>query len=111
MKKSISLLFFSAIGCCSFAQSTNKPNIVVIIADDCMYQDLGCYGSNDAITPNIDKLASEGMRFTNFHQSTAMSSPTRHCIMTGLYPFRSGAYPNHTRVFDGTKSIVHYLKD
>lgn len=87
------------------------PNIVIVIGDDCTYRDIGCYGSKDAITPNIDKLASEGIKFNNFYQATAMCSPTRHCLMTGLYPVKSGAYPNHTRVNEGTKSIVHYLRD
>ena len=60
-----------------------KPNIVLVIADDCRFLDLGCYGSPDAITPNIDRLAAEGVRFTRFFQATAMSSATRHCLLTG----------------------------
>ena len=50
-----------------------KPNIVLVIADDCRFLDLGCYGSPDAITPNIDRLAAEGVRFTRFFQATACS--------------------------------------
>ncbi|SVD69963.1 uncharacterized protein METZ01_LOCUS422817, partial [marine metagenome] len=61
-------------------------------------------------TPNIDQLAREGMRFTRCFQAAPMCSPTRHNIYTGLYPVKSGAYPNHTFVKDGTKSVVHYLK-
>ena len=61
-----------------------KPNIVLVITDDCRFLDLGCYGSPDAITPNIDRLAAEGVRFTRFFQATAMSSATRHCLLTGL---------------------------
>ncbi len=86
-----------------------KPNFVFIIADDCTYRDIGCYGGQ-AHTPNIDKLASEGMRFTHCFQAAPMCSPTRHNIYTGLYPVKSGAYPNHTFAKDGTKSVVHYLK-
>ena len=88
-----------------------KPNIVFVLADDLTFRDIGCYGSNDAITPNIDQLAAEGMKFTNSHQAAPMCSPTRQNLLTGLYPVRSGAYPNHTFVKEGTKSIVHYLKD
>ncbi|MBI2480789.1 MAG: sulfatase [Planctomycetia bacterium] len=86
-----------------------KPNFLFIIADDCTFRDIGCYGGQ-AHTPNIDRLASEGMKFKQCFQSAPMCSPTRHNIYTGLYPVKSGAYPNHTFVKDGTKSVVHYLK-
>lgn len=92
------------------ARAEEKPNIVFIIADDCTFRDLGCYGGQ-AHTPNIDKLAGEGMRFTRCFQSAPMCSPTRHSISTGLYPVKSGAYPNHTHVGEDTKSIVHYMKE
>lgn len=85
------------------------PNILVFIADDCTYRDLGCYGSLDSKTPNIDGFAREGMKFTRCFQATAMSSPTRSNLYTGLYPVKSGAYPNHTFVRTGTKSIFHFL--
>jgi N-sulfoglucosamine sulfohydrolase len=91
------------------AGKATKPNFVFIIADDCTFRDIGCYGGQ-AYTPNIDKLASEGMLFTQCFQSAPMCSPTRHNIYTGLYPVKSGAYPNHTFVKEGTKSVVHYLK-
>ncbi|MEM7312886.1 MAG: sulfatase [Planctomycetota bacterium] len=86
-----------------------RPNIVFIIADDCTFRDIGCYGGQ-AHTPNIDRLASEGMLFQRCFQAAPMCSPTRHNIYTGLYPVKSGAYPNHTRVDEGTKSIVQYLQ-
>ena len=91
------------------AGKNKKPNFVFIIADDCTFRDIGCYGGQ-AYTPNIDKLASEGMRFTQCFQAAPMCSPTRHNIYTGLYPVKSGAYPNHTFAKEGTKSVVHYLK-
>jgi len=91
------------------SEKTTRPNFVFIIADDCTFRDIGCYGGQ-AFTPNIDKLSSEGMRFTQCFQSAPMCSPTRHNIYTGLYPVKSGAYPNHTFAKDGTKSVVHYLK-
>ena len=95
---------------CSNEKETEKTNILFIIADDCTNWDIGCYGSADAITPNIDRLASEGMKFERCYQAAPMCSPTRHNIYTGLYPVRSGAYPNHTMVPEGTRSIVHYLE-
>jgi len=86
-----------------------RPNLVFVIADDCTFRDLGCYGGQ-AHTPHIDRLADEGMRFTRCFQSAPMCSPTRHNIYTGQYPVKSGAYPNHTFVDSETESIVQYLK-
>ena len=91
------------------AQAASKPNMVFIIADDCTFRDIGCYGGQ-ARTPNIDKLATEGMRFTRCFQAAPMCSPTRHNIYTGLYPVKSGAWPNHTRAYPHVKSIVHHLR-
>ncbi|HIN95390.1 MAG TPA: DUF4976 domain-containing protein [Planctomycetes bacterium] len=91
------------------AQAASKPNMVFIIADDCTYRDIGCYGGQ-ARTPHIDKLATEGMRFTRCFQAAPMCSPTRHNIYTGLYPVKSGAWPNHTRAYPHVKSIVHHLR-
>ncbi|ARN57449.1 sulfatase [Sedimentisphaera salicampi] len=91
------------------AGHSEKPNFVFIMADDCTFRDIGCYGG-DAHTPNIDKLATQGMKMNNCFQAAPMCSPTRHNIYTGLYPVKSGAHPNHTCAKEGTKSIVHYLK-
>jgi len=93
----------------SFGKIIANPNFVFIIADDCTFRDIGCYGGQ-AKTPNIDRLANEGMRFTRCFQAAPMCSPTRHNLYTGIYPVKSGAYPNHTFVKDGIKSVVHYLK-
>ena len=89
--------------------ATARPNLVFIIADDCTFRDIGCYGGQ-AYTPHIDGLAEQGMKFTRCFQAAPMCSPTRHNIYTGLYPVKSGAYPNHTFAEQGTQSIVHYLK-
>ncbi len=90
-------------------QMDSRPNFLFVIADDCTFRDIGCYGGQ-AITPNMDSLAQQGMRFTQCFQQAPMCSPTRHAIYTGIYPVKSGAYPNHTFVKDGTKSIAHYLE-
>ncbi|MCB1229412.1 MAG: sulfatase [Verrucomicrobiae bacterium] len=92
------------------AEELAKPNFVFIIADDLTHRELGCYGGQ-AKTPNIDRFAAEGMRFTRCFQAAPMCSPTRHNIYTGLYPVKSGAYPNHTFAKDGTHSVCHYLGD
>lgn len=87
-----------------------RPNILFIMADDLTRWDVGCYGSKDSKTPTIDSLASTGMKFNKCYQASPMCSPTRHNILTGMYPVRTGAYPNHTYAQPGTKSVVHYLK-
>ncbi|QDU61426.1 Arylsulfatase [Planctomycetes bacterium Pan216] len=86
------------------------PNIVLILADDLTYDDLGCEGNPDVQTPNIDRLATQGKRFTHCFTATAMCAPTRQQLYTGIWPVRNGAYPNHSKVKPGTKSIVHHLQ-
>ena len=71
-------------------ESKARPNIVVILADDLGYGDLGCYNKDSKIpTPNLDRLAKQGMRFTDAHSPSAVCSPTRYGLLTGRYPFRS----------------------
>ncbi|MEH0152937.1 sulfatase [Limibacter armeniacum] len=88
-----------------------KPNMLIILGDDCTYSDLSIYGSENSITPNIDKLANEGLTFDNAFVSSSMCQPCRSELYTGLYPIRNGAAWNHSRSKDGTKSIVHHLKE
>ncbi len=88
---------------------TRKPNFVIMLGDDCNWDDLGCYGGQ-AITPNIDNLATQSVRFEQAIGSTAMCTPTRHSLYTGIYPIKRGGYKNHSAVKPGTKSIVHYLR-
>jgi len=70
------------------SNSTDKPNIVFILADDLGWHQLGCYGSKFYETPNLDKLAAESMRFTDAYAACPVCSPTRAGIMTGKYPAR-----------------------
>ncbi len=65
------------------------PNVVLIFADDLGYGDLGCYGATKLKTPNIDKLAAEGRRFTDAHSSSAVCTPSRYGLLTGRYPIRA----------------------
>jgi len=65
-----------------------KPNIVLIFADDLGYGDVGCYGAAKVKTPHIDQLAAEGRRFTDAHSASAVCSPSRYALLTGEYPFR-----------------------
>ncbi len=65
--------------------STKQPNIIFILADDLGYGDLGCYGQQKIATPNLDKMAEEGMRFTQFYAGTAVCAPSRCALMTGMH--------------------------
>jgi N-sulfoglucosamine sulfohydrolase len=95
--------------CASWLARAAPPNFLLIIADDCTYRDLGVYGGQ-AKTPHLEKLAGQGMKLTRCFQAASMCSPTRHALYTGLYPVKSGAYPNHTMAYDWVKSIAHYLQ-
>ncbi len=92
-----SIFFLSTV---VFAQGQKKkqseellkaPNVIIIYVDDLGYGDLSSYGATKIHTPNIDKLASQGIRFTNAHSSSATSTPSRYAMMTGVYPWRKGA--------------------
>ncbi|MDH7481666.1 MAG: sulfatase-like hydrolase/transferase [Armatimonadota bacterium] len=72
------------------ADAERLPNFIVILADDLGYNDLSCYGSELIRTPRLDRMAAEGMRFTDFHTSAPVCTPTRASLMTGCYPLRVG---------------------
>ena len=72
------------------ANTAEKPNFIVIFADDLGYGDIGCFGAKDIVTPNLDRMAREGMKFTDFHTLSAICSPSRAALLTGRYPKRVG---------------------
>ena len=78
------------LSCHSLEKHTPPPNIIVLLADDLGYGDLSVYGSQSIHTPNIDHLASEGMRFSRFYAGSAVCSPSRACLLTGKFPLRHG---------------------
>ena len=71
-------------------RKVQSPNIILIFMDDMGYGDLSCYGAVNYRTPNIDKMAAEGIRFTNFLAAQAVCSASRAALMTGCYPNRIG---------------------
>lgn len=81
------------------AQSGEKPNVIVIYIDDMGYSDPGCFGGKFTPTPNIDRLADEGIRFNQFYSAAPISSPSRVAITTGMYPLRWGisTFLNHRK--------------
>ncbi len=72
------------------AAAERKPNFIIILADDMGYGDASCYGSTEVETPQLDRLAQRGMRFTDFHSSGNVCSPTRAGLVTGRYQYRAG---------------------
>lgn len=75
------------LGGCT-AEKTAPPNVIIILGDDVGYGDLGCYGAIGVQTPNVDRLAGEGIRFTNAHAVASTSTPSRYGLLTGQYPWR-----------------------
>src|ERR1700731_3386621 len=82
----------------SCASAADRPNIVVILADDIGYGDLGCYGATKVKTPNVDKLTRAGMRFTEAYAPSAVCTPTRYAMVTGQYAWR---HPPGSRILSG----------
>lgn len=70
------------------ANNQQKPNVIIILADDLGYGDLGCYGAKNVETPNVDKLAKQGIRFTDAHAIASTSTPSRYSLLTGEYAWR-----------------------
>lgn len=119
MKNTIFFLFvFCVMGTTQFISvAQNKPNIVFILADDLGYADLGCYGSHEISTPNLDKMAEEGIRFTQFYVAAGVCTPTRASLMTGCYPKRVGLHvgvltpDTHSGLNPNETTLAELLKD
>ncbi len=86
----------AAVGCSTIQESaestskdSSKPNVVIIYADDLGYGDISCYGNKILNTPNLDRIAKEGVRFTNGYATSSTCTPSRYAILTGQYPFRN----------------------
>ncbi len=88
------LLLSSAASQAADSPPGERPNVVIILADDLGYGDLGCYGHPKFKTPRIDRMAAEGARLTQFNTPAPFCAPTRASLMTGRYPFRCGMTQN-----------------
>ena len=93
------LPLFALAGC---AGKTEKPNVIIIIADDLGYGDVSAYGSTTISTPNIDRLAKGGVSFTNGYSTSATSTPSRYALMTGLYPMKN----NDAKILPGDAPLI-----
>jgi uncharacterized sulfatase len=97
------ILVFSALAAQAF-------NVVFILGDDMNRDSWGTYGNQDCMTPHIDRLANDGVRFERAYCSVAMCAPFRQELYSGRSPWRTGTLPNHSKSVAGTKSIAHHLK-
>jgi len=114
--RSFKRLFFNAVSAFFFfagtaAFASQKPNFVFIIADDISWDDFGCYGNNQVKTPNIDKLAREGIRFDNAFLTASSCSPSRCSIISGKYPHANGAAELHTELPESEIPFPLLLKE
>jgi arylsulfatase A len=97
-------VFTCLLTCLLLAASAHaKPNMIIITADDLGYGDLGCYGSPTIRTPNLDRMAAEGLRFTDFYSASEVCTPSRAALLTGRYPIRSGMIGKRRVLFPNSK--------
>lgn len=112
MVKPAALLASLVLGPAALAAADAPPNIVIILADDLGYGDVGCYGATKIPTPNIDRLAREGMRFTDAHAPSAVCQPSRYALLSGRYYWRSTPNPGYSYYFDeGEILLPQVLRD
>lgn len=114
MDKGICLAAAASAGCFQgTAVAEDQPNILLIIADDIGIE-LGCYGDANAVTPRLDRMAAEGVRFNRAHVTAASSSPSRGSMMTGLFPHQNGmvslSQQNWSRMHDDVPKLPNELK-
>lgn len=100
----------AALGCLSAAWAEQRPNMVLIIADDLGAEDVGAYGCEGVRTPNLDRLAKEGMKFNRAFNSCSSCSPSRCSIVTGRYPHSTGAEALHKPLPKEQVTFVEKLK-
>lgn len=95
----------------ALAAQVRKPNVVIFLADDLAWRDIEPYGGTQVRTPHLAKLATEGICLDGMFTATAMCAPLRQQLLTGLFPIRNGAYPNHSRVYDGVKGLPVFFRE
>ena len=93
----------AAISVAHAQEQPQRPNVILLVADDLGYGDLSCYGAKNVETPNVDRLAASGIRFTNCHAVAATSTPSRYSLLTGEYAWRKRS---ETSVADGDAASI-----
>ncbi len=107
------IVAFLALG--NLTHAADQPNVVLIMIDDLGYGDIGCYGATAVKTPNLDRLAAEGLRFTSGYAAASTCTPTRYATLTGMYAWRQPgtgiAPPNATALIQpGTETLASIMK-
>jgi hypothetical protein len=120
MKNTFSPINLAALGvllvtAIAAASASPKPNIIFIMSDDVGYGDIGCYGAQHVKTPNLDRLAREGLRFTDAHTTASVCTPTRFALLTGQYAWRQkgtgiAAGDTPALIRPGTPTLTSMLK-
>ena len=110
MRQPLLLTLLTILAVPVIAAAADKPNIVVFISDDHGQLDSTPYGATDVRTPNMQKLADAGCRFTNAFVASPSCAPSRAAMLTGLMPARNGAESNHTFKKDGVASLPEVLR-
>ncbi len=110
------ILFLIVVIECSLVHAepitrSSRPNFLIFIADDLNKEYFKCYGNKHTAAPTTSRLAAEGMVFDSAFTGQAICTPSRAMLYTGKYPLRNGAFMNHSHVFEGTRSVCHYLRD
>lgn len=107
----LAALLLAPVAALHAAEKSPTPNIVLIIADDLGYRDLGCYGATKIKTPRIDQLAAEGVRFTDAHSVCGVCNPSRYSILSGTYFWHAKRKPDYSLYFhDGQVTLPALLK-
>jgi arylsulfatase A-like enzyme len=106
----LGLSSFMLISCLQ-EKETSPPNFIVFIADDVSWNDFGCYGNTEVYTPNIDRIAVQGIKFTNTYLTASSCSPSRVSILSGRYPHNTGACELHTEPPVDLPGIADVLKN
>ncbi len=103
------LVFLLSGGFCTDVQAAEQPNFLIIMADDCTHSDLPAYGGKNARTPNLDRLATEGLVFNKAYLSEAMCQPCRAELFSGMYPMNNGCAWNHSASRPSIRTMPHLL--
>jgi uncharacterized sulfatase len=109
MSRCLNLLWLAGSLVCATASADIAPNVLIIMADDCTHSDLPLYGGQNAVTPNLDQLASQGLTFNKAYLAEAICQPCRAELYSGLYPMRNGCNWNHSASLPETLSMPHHL--
>ena len=115
-RRALILLLLQQLAVCRlWAAAERPPNFVIVFCDDMGYQDVGCFGAQGIKTPNLDRMAAEGMRFTSFYVAQPVCSASRAALMTGCYPNRVGILgalgpKSKTGISDRELTIAQVLK-